>query len=40
MVNGLVQKDANMSRTDALAKVLAENPQLYEQYRKETAVEV
>jgi len=40
MVNGLVQKDANLSRMDALAKVLAENPQLYEQYRKETAVKI
>jgi len=38
MAAGLVQKDANLSRMDALAKVLAENPQLYEQYRKETAV--
>jgi len=38
MAAGLVQKDANLSRVDALAKVLAENPQLYEQYRKETAV--
>ncbi|MBW2672592.1 MAG: hypothetical protein JRD89_04135 [Deltaproteobacteria bacterium] len=40
MAAGLVQKDANLSRMDALAKVLAENPQLYEQYRKETAVRI
>jgi len=40
MAAGLVQKDANLSRMDALAKVLAENPQLYEQYRKETAVKI
>jgi len=40
MAAGLVQKDANLSRADALAKVLAENPQLYEQYRKETAVKI
>ncbi|MBW2084447.1 MAG: hypothetical protein JRI54_00225 [Deltaproteobacteria bacterium] len=40
MAAGLVQKNANLSRMDALAKVLAENPQLYEQYRKETAVRI
>jgi len=40
MAAGLVQKDANLSRMDALAKVLAENPKLYEQYRKETAVKI
>jgi len=40
LVSGIVQKDAKISRVDALMKVLSENPQLYAEYCRETAIKV
>ena len=40
MVAGIVQKDAKATSAEAMGKVMAEHPELYEQYKKETVVKV